>query len=175
MNLKSYRELSRRTLPDLNEADAQLNCALGLAGETGELLDIFKKKIFHGHYKTPREIGEALIDELGDFAWYFAWLLDLTGVDVAFCTCEEPIKTSTTPAVQLALLLNSRVAMLAGRLGAGWEVPDTDVCEVWHIWIVLVHACGFDNSEIFAYNVAKLVKRYPEGFSEKASQNRPDQ
>ena len=44
--------------------------ALGLAGETGETVDMIKKWIGHGHDENaPR-----LLDELGDILWYVAAL-----------------------------------------------------------------------------------------------------
>ena len=48
-----------------------LNGLLGLSGETGELLDLFKKWIFHG---KPMDIAteEHARRELGDVLWYLA-------------------------------------------------------------------------------------------------------
>lgn len=45
-----------------------LNGALGLAGESGEVADIIKKHIFHGHPLDETHI----IKELGDICWYLA-------------------------------------------------------------------------------------------------------
>ena len=47
-----------------------LNGCLGLAGETGELLDMIKKWIFH---EKPLEIDHAK-KELGDVMWYIAMI-----------------------------------------------------------------------------------------------------
>jgi NTP pyrophosphatase (non-canonical NTP hydrolase) len=56
--------------------------AMGLAGETGELVDILKKVIGHGH-----EFDRARVrDEAGDVLWYLTALLDefdLTLAEVA--------------------------------------------------------------------------------------------
>lgn len=45
-----------------------LNASMGLAGESGELLDYIKKVLFQGKEIEPWRIEE----ELGDILWYFA-------------------------------------------------------------------------------------------------------
>jgi len=47
-----------------------LNGALGLTGEAGEVADMIKKHIFHGHELNRGE----LVKEIGDCAWYLALL-----------------------------------------------------------------------------------------------------
>jgi NTP pyrophosphatase (non-canonical NTP hydrolase) len=46
--------------------------ALGLAGETGEVIDLIKKEIGHGHPADPAKVAI----ELGDLLWYIANLAD---------------------------------------------------------------------------------------------------
>lgn len=55
-----------------------LNGALGLTGEAGEVADMIKKHIFHGHDLNLDE----LIKELGDVSWYLALLC--TTINVSF-------------------------------------------------------------------------------------------
>ncbi len=180
MNLSDYQELSRRTKPDLKDKrEEMLNCALGLAGECGELLDIFKKKIFHGHYAEPREFSGAVIDEMGDFTWYFVWFLDIIECSTGFCDRNQVDRSELGPSdqpVKLAIKLNLEVA----RAVAGWEieakfphsVEARYVVMIWRYFCLLAYSLGFELSDIYAFNVAKLVDRYPEGFSKKASQRR---
>lgn len=52
--------------------------AMGLAGETGEVVDLIKK---HVHHKVPLD-REKLINELGDVRWYFELLCHCAGVDM---------------------------------------------------------------------------------------------
>ena len=49
--------------------------ALGIAGEAGEVVDLLKKHLHHGH---PLD-REAFIKELGDVAWYIALCCTLIG------------------------------------------------------------------------------------------------
>ncbi len=55
------------------------NCALGLAGESGEVGDIIKKHLFHGH---PLD-EEKLIKELGDVCYYLAWMCNALGTTLS--------------------------------------------------------------------------------------------
>ncbi len=55
-----------------------LNGALGLTGEAGEVADMVKKHIFHGHDLTPEDI----IKELGDVCWYLALMCTAIGVSL---------------------------------------------------------------------------------------------
>lgn len=68
MNLSTYQELAKRTAthPDPN-ADMYELMALGLIGETGEVVDLIKKHKFHG---VPMDV-EKLKKEVGDCLWYF--------------------------------------------------------------------------------------------------------
>ena len=53
-----------------------LHCAVGIAGEAGELLDAIKKTWVYG---KPLDVANA-IEELGDLAWYMEALRGLLGV-----------------------------------------------------------------------------------------------
>lgn len=64
----------RTTNNDLTLEEAKLNAALGL-GEAGEVQNIVKKEIFHGH----AEDGPAILDELGDIMFYVDWEAELYG------------------------------------------------------------------------------------------------
>lgn len=53
--------------------------ALGLAGESGEVVDIIKKHVHHG---KPLERAH-LVAELGDVLWYLAYLASIEDIDLA--------------------------------------------------------------------------------------------
>lgn len=60
-------------------ADARVLFALGLAGETGEVVDYLKKVIGHG-----KELDrEKLTDELGDVLWYLSQLAHIHGITLS--------------------------------------------------------------------------------------------
>lgn len=84
METTDYQREAARTLIDgldRNMTGSPLMmiwCAMGLAGETGEVVDILKKGILHQH-------GYALLDladEMGDCLWYIAGLCTICGLDM---------------------------------------------------------------------------------------------
>ena len=119
MNAADYQKLAMRTNDgnsterledsiydnDVKDIGGVINAALGLSGEVGELNDMIKKSIFHGHEIERSDV----VKEIGDICWYVAMMCESTGISME-------------------------------------EVLDT--------------------------NIEKLKRRYPDGFSEKASRER---
>lgn len=69
MTINEYQNLAMLTKnPDLTGRELLINSVMGLCGESGEVIDLVKKHISHGHPLNR----EKLIDELGDVAWYLA-------------------------------------------------------------------------------------------------------
>ena len=108
MDLNEYQKLAMRTKnPELNSRELRLNAAMGLSGESGELIDLFKKNMFQGHELNIRKV----VDELSDILWY----------------CAE-----------------------------------------------MSEGLGMALSEIAEHNIAKLKKRYPDGFDSEKSIHREE-
>lgn len=83
MKLNEYQNLSKRTMPvigDVTDAEevgsVRANYALGAAGEAGEVADLVKKEVFHGHETSIDEMRK----ELGDVMHYVAGLATLYGL-----------------------------------------------------------------------------------------------
>lgn len=75
MDLNFYQMLAWRTRGD----GQMLNImALGLAGESGEVCDLVKKHLGHGH---PLD-KEKMKKELGDVLWYIAVMARLLEIDM---------------------------------------------------------------------------------------------
>ena len=79
---ESYTDLALKTLNKdvFEQKDLILNASLGLSGEVGEVNDIIKKYMYHGH-KLDDDMKEKIILELGDVCWYvalMAWAIDKT-------------------------------------------------------------------------------------------------
>jgi len=77
LTLSEYQKAAMRTHDD--SIDRMGIYALGLAGEAGEVADIVKKYLGHGHELDQK----ALVLELGDVLWYIAGLAQLLGVNLA--------------------------------------------------------------------------------------------
>lgn len=78
----SYTDLALKTLNKdvFEQKDLILNASLGLSGEVGEVNDIIKKYMYHGH-KLDDDTKAKIILELGDVCWYvalMAWAVDKT-------------------------------------------------------------------------------------------------
>ena len=67
---RNYREHFLRTAP-VGNRDSLVLGAMGLAGETGEVVDLLKKHLFHS-----KELDrDKLILELGDVRWYMECII----------------------------------------------------------------------------------------------------
>ena len=76
MTVNEYQKLAMTTLnPALSKKDVLINGVMGLCGESGEVIDMVKKHVAHGH---PLD-KEKLAKELGDVAWYLARTADIIG------------------------------------------------------------------------------------------------
>ena len=76
-----YQKLALRTASEMSLDNLLVNGALGLGGESGEVLDSIKKHKFQGHELDKEHIKE----ELGDVMWYIAAIatsLDIKLTDI---------------------------------------------------------------------------------------------
>lgn len=73
MDFFTYQYEASKTIPDSlkkDKGEMLTNSVLGLAGETGEVVDAVKKVMYQGH-KFDRE---KILNEAGDVLWYIAEL-----------------------------------------------------------------------------------------------------
>jgi len=79
VKFSDYQQASARTL---NRAvatnEALTNYALGIAGETGEVVEMVKKHVFHGKAMNLADVEK----ELGDVLWYVAAVASTLGLDL---------------------------------------------------------------------------------------------
>lgn len=153
MNFNQYRALARRTMnSDLDKPLQAAVAALGLVGEACEFILALA--------------GRQSIDEAGDVCWYMAWLCDiyqirnLTGYDSG----NEDVLT-----------IAARVAdMVKKNVGHNHPMP-VAVLQRWLEGILWLLEVDYgDLTEVYETNIAKLRKRYPDGFSVERSINRID-
>lgn len=79
MTINEYQQEALRTASNLNSKYPRiLNGVMGLAGESGEAVDMLKKWIFQGHALDTEHMAK----ELGDIAWYLAISADAIGYDL---------------------------------------------------------------------------------------------
>lgn len=75
INLSEYQRQVQDGLFVKSGVDPLVHCALGLAGEAGEVADLVKKS----HYVDGRLDEVKLVEELGDVLWYLTSLVDQIG------------------------------------------------------------------------------------------------
>jgi NTP pyrophosphatase (non-canonical NTP hydrolase) len=77
MNSTAYQEQTERTVAPCQTVEERLTlAALGMAGETGEVVDLVKKHLFN-----HKEVNvEKIKDECGDVLWYMSILLNTLGL-----------------------------------------------------------------------------------------------
>lgn len=85
MEANEYQKQAGRTLVEKVEFEISNNDqriiwnAVGLAGETGEVVDHVKKGILHQHGLNVEKLSE----ELGDVLWYVAAMCTTLGLDMS--------------------------------------------------------------------------------------------
>ena len=89
LTLAEYqREAVRTHNGALSDKEAKASYALGLAGEAGEVADVIKKTLFHGHDLNRAQ----LVKELGDVYWYLsavAWMFGISSNEVLTKNIEK--------------------------------------------------------------------------------------
>lgn len=76
MTINEYQKLAMRTANP--ECKQLTNVGLGIAGEAGEVADLLKKHLHHGHDLDRDKV----IKELGDVAWYIALGCEVLDIDM---------------------------------------------------------------------------------------------
>ena len=75
MEFNDYQKLANRTL--YGNEQVLTNLALGLASESGEVVDIVKKYAFQGH-----ELDEKMMSKkIGDVLWYLSQIAEWNNLD----------------------------------------------------------------------------------------------
>lgn len=75
MNAEQYNVLALRTAPITSWKQDLLHAAMGIGGESGEIIDILKK---HHFYDKPLD-EKKVLEEIGDQLWYVNLLIHLLG------------------------------------------------------------------------------------------------
>jgi len=80
LNFNDYQKLALRTAGNHGDFDkTMMYTALGLNGEAGEVAELIKKALFHGHALDRDDLEK----ELGDVLWYLAVMADTLDIPLA--------------------------------------------------------------------------------------------
>jgi NTP pyrophosphatase (non-canonical NTP hydrolase) len=147
----------------------KLTWALGLVGETGEVVDLIKKHIGHSH---PLD-RDKLVKELGDVEWYMEAMRQAHKLERnPYLDCIRHYPKGEVSACKEALDLATEVGCLVslsvvGILRVSLNVVDCRLASIYKRY-------GITREEALAENIKKLEARYPNGFSTEDSINRKD-
>lgn len=193
MTWNDYQRAAARTLidrPDRAYSDRELMLVwnvIGLAGEGSELLETVLAGVFEEEDISEGgvlRVLDAIGKELGDVLWYAAAVGTKLGVNL-----DDLVRVAGAPAppdrcVGVGLRLVWRAGQVSSACG---RVADLVKKAVFHqhgidvdktanlLSGVLAHAealcreTGVGLGEVMEGNIAKLLKRYPEGYSAEAS------
>lgn len=178
LTMHDYHHLAMRTSPR-DGHDKICNGTLGLIGETGELVDIYKKFKFQSTADAQLPIAR-LADELGDTIWYLVELADgmdkeLGEIVPNFAKLDgDAWSPSISPSLENTIVRMSRSANVIRR-----EVERNRTqqlhAEMRHLIKLaarLGRLIGIRLSEIAHLNIEKLKMRYPDGFDAAISMKR---
>lgn len=176
MNMREYHKLAMRTSPR-DGHDKIDNGILGLIGEAGELVDVYKKWIYQS--KPGAELPvDRLKDELGDVIWYLAEIAD--GMDMNLADViqadfdrldESAAKAKNLYSIRWIIVSIAEAALLTEK-----AITDNKMRVYMHL--IMEHAAqlarfiGVPMREIAAANIEKLKKRYPVKFDPAISEAR---
>lgn len=92
MNFNDYQKEAKKTAQYKDQGNNYIYPLLGLAGETGEVVEKFKKMMRNNDGVMTDEIKDSIKKELGDVLWYMAQIateLKLEFDDVATTNIEK--------------------------------------------------------------------------------------
>ena len=78
MEFSDYQEKAARCVSHGIEVSVKANLCMGLLVEAGELIDLMKKHLYHGHELKRDKVKE----ELGDILWYTSCLCEVNGLSL---------------------------------------------------------------------------------------------
>ncbi len=179
ISLRDYHGLAMRTSPR-DGHDKIDNGMLGLIGETGELIDLYKKWVYQSTRGTKFPY-DAAVNELGDVMWYLEELADGMGSSmnmISPSTFEglDQMTEGVKPLPSLRSVITGLSAH-ANAIRKAVDMNDRDAaCEnmrrALNTGAWLARLAGVPMEEVARRNIEKLMKRYPEGFDAKVSMAR---
>ena len=175
-----YQTLAQRTSPD-DGHDRMDNGVLGLIGETGEVVDLYKK---YRYQSLPgAELPKArIIDELGDVLWYIAELSQGMGKNMKEILMGDFDHFNRMGKRHARYTKNERSMIIGMSVAAGSLAEHAEKCsfpmmerrarKIMECAGYLAQICGSDLQGVAEKNIEKLKKRYPKGFDAAISEAR---
>lgn len=170
MQANEYQQCALRTAHG-EWSDLVENCALGICGETGEVVKVTMSR---GNHK------EQIINELGDCAWYVAVMADTLGMVLEDIEPQERyMGVSLNMAITNMVICAGEIAdhVKKYRFQKHGFIPAQIISHLRAFLASVNDVCGvygLSLNQVYKSNVEKLLRRYPdaEGFSPERSIHR---
>ncbi len=170
MTLNEYQTRAARTIACTNSADMRMHALLGLASETGELMDAL--------YLIEPPNDEHVKKEMGDVMWMIA----------EFCTAQGWFLGEVVSKPEPAVYWGYDFAWLCKHMGKilgayqkvyqGHRVSDDEIQKaikgIYKALYTMADCFHTTMDEVLQNNIDKLLKRYPDGFDNTRSLHRSD-
>lgn len=177
MDYRWYQESAQRTSSTKTNEEKILNARLGLMGETGELADLLKKYKFQSG-KCPELPREKILEETGDVCWYIAEAF--TGMEYDM---QQAVDMEWDSAImrwwykesmcELIFSVHHIVDSIMNYLTVSeHSLAARLLVQLMRLLDILANICRSSLTEVLEANIAKLKKRYPDGFDAERSINR---
>lgn len=160
MNLKTYVELSERTLIDKGQTMNLLHAQMGIMTECGELADQIKRHLFYG---TELDIVN-IKEEIGDIMWYIAILFRRDKINTL--RLRQNFDTDIKDLPEVFEALTSIIAL-------SQDLHEYEVSEnIFYELLCITKYFKLDMEDILEISINKLLARFPDKFSEHHAVNR---
>lgn len=185
MNIFEYRDSVVRTMAsDMDKETAQRIWLLGLMGESGEVSEIIKKHVAHGHELNR----DALVKEFGDCLWYWVAACIDFGFEDLLPRLNESILSHSRSTGELVSASMDLIQMTGNFVChasnvwhrrylypySDWMYVSSAVDYYGYNWSAFVRFLQLDPSEIMEANIHKLKVRFPHHFNTEDSIARVD-
>lgn len=171
MTPAEYPALALRTAHNLSTKKDIIHASLGMISEVGEIADMLKRNLAYG--KAFDHIN--LVEESGDVLWYVALLC--RAIDQDFAELCPQVEYAYDPVDMMVADLAQYVGLVSvsARSCIEHSLTPTYLLELRRIVTTIDKICraaGFSLETALERNVAKLAKRFPEGFTDWHALNR---
>ncbi len=134
--------------------------ALGIMGETGEVVDCVKKAI-RDHFGQLGPVYGTLVDELGDVLWYFTQELSLTGTPLS-ALINQPVFAELVSIYEAIDAENQVIALYISAVPYAGGTTNDARLEFLAVLAAIAKRVNTNLKYVAERNEAKLAARHPE-------------
>lgn len=183
MDYKEYKQMVIESENgSLTDYPKILHALMGMNGESGECIDILKKRMFQGHELDV----DHLLNELGDVCWYTMLLIIELDIEPVFVFeyldrlihvrqwKEKPEDNGLAGLLCLNLYCGKAIDVYYNSIGKPTITMLGTLRSIFYNIKTVANIFDKTLEDIFDVNCNKIKKRYPDGFDPDMSINRSE-